>query len=144
MVGYGLLFDPFLDYHLLTISSTAHSRCTELSIPALVSLSTNGHSRIPPNPRRTTKPATYLAYPFPDDLLLKSPSRSVLSGLRIHPNILREKDPISMDAVRVLGDVTVHIRNIVNSILHVGEGLRRRFVFPINRLISGSNCNIGS
>jgi hypothetical protein len=49
-----------------------------------------------------------------------------LAGLRISQAILREKDPISTEAIKVLGDITVRIRNVVTVVLRVGEGLRRR------------------
>jgi hypothetical protein len=125
-VGYGLLFDPLLDYHILTISSAGNSKFTELALPNVSNLSLDGRSPSSAQSRRTTKPATYLAYPFPDDTPLESPGRSVRAGLRIPPYILREKDPHSADAIKALGDVTVRIRNTVGSVLRVGEGLRRR------------------
>jgi hypothetical protein len=127
IVGYGLLFDPLLDYHLLTISSSFHSKFTELPLPTLPNSAPRIRSPSPIQSRRTTKPATYLAYPFPDDAALKSPGQAIRAGLRIHPNILREKDPISTDAIKVLGDITVRIRNTVGSVLRVGEGLQRRY-----------------
>ena len=128
IVGYGLLFDSLLDYHLLIISSTSHCKFTELALPTLHS-SPNVLSPSPTQSRRTTKPATYLAYPFPDDTPLKSPGQSIRVGFsRVHPHILREKDPISTDAIKLLGEITVRIRNTVGSILRVGEGLRRRSI----------------
>jgi hypothetical protein len=126
IVGYGLLFDPLLDYHLLTISSEFHSKFTELALPTLPSSLPTTRSSSPVQTRRLTKPATYLAYPFPDDIALNSPGRAVLAGLRIPQAILREKDPISTEAIKVLGDITVRIRNVVTVVLRVGEGLRRR------------------
>jgi len=127
VVGYGLLFDPLLDYHLLTISSTSHSKFTELTLPTLPTSSPTLRSPSPIQTRRTTKAATYLAYPFPDDTPLTTPGKSALVGLRFPYSILREKDPLSMDAIKVLGDITVRIRNTVGSVLRVGEGLRRRY-----------------
>lgn len=124
-MGYGLLFDPLLDYHLLTISSASSSKFTELALPTLPNSSPNAPSPSG-QPRRTTKPATYLAYPFPDNTPLKSPGQSIRAGIRIHPQILREKDPISTEAIKTLGEITVRIRNTVGSVLRVGEGLRRR------------------
>ena|SRR5436305_5049016 len=126
VVGYGLLFDALLDYHLLTISSTSRSKFTELAFATLFTSSPNLRSPTI-QARRTTKPATYLAYPFPDDTVLTRPGRSALTGLRIPTSILRERDPISTDAIKVLGDITVRIRNTVGSVLRVGEGLRRRY-----------------
>ena len=82
-MGYGLLFDPLLDYHLLTISSASNSKFTELALPTLPNLSPNARISLPAQSRRTTKPATYLAYPFPDDTPLKSPGQSIRAGLRI-------------------------------------------------------------
>lgn len=35
IVGYGLLFDTLLDYHLLTIFSTSQRKFTEVTIPAI-------------------------------------------------------------------------------------------------------------
>ena len=141
-MGYGLLFDPLLDYHLQTISSTSDSKFTELALPTLANLSSNARSPSPAQPRRTTKPATYLAYPFPDDTPLRSPGQSLLAGLRIPPHILREKDPISADAIKALGDITVRIRNTVTSVLRVGEGLRRRYSCLAINLIVDSNFSI--
>ena len=129
IVGYGILFDPLLDYHLMTISSSGHAEFTELSLPAASSPSL----LLCPatvNSRRTTKPASYLAYPFPDDAPLSSPGKTIRQSLRIPPTILREKDPVSTDAIKVLGDVTVTIRNTVGSVLQVAEGLRRRSSHP--------------
>ena len=126
MVGYGLLFDPLLDYHLLTISSTFVSKFTELALPILYNTVPALHSRSSTKSLRTAKPATYLAYPFPDDSLLISPRKSVLQGLRIPLSVLRERDPLSTDAIKLLGEITVRIRNAVGSILRIGEGLRRR------------------
>ena len=126
-MGYGLLFDPLLDYHLLTISSTSLAKFTELTLPTLPSTSPALPSPSPTKSRRTTKPATYLAYPFPDDSQLTSPGKSALNGFRIPLSILREKDPLSTDAIKLLGEVTVRIRKAIGSILRTGEGLRRRF-----------------
>ena len=75
-----------------------------------------------------TKPATYLAYPFPHDAPLKSPGQTFRTRHRMSPRILREKDPLSTDAIRALGNLAVEIRNTVGSILRVGEGLRRRYI----------------
>ena len=125
LLGYGLLFDPLLDYHLLTISSAFETKFTELSLPNVLS----PPSTRTPSPvlsRRNTKPASYLAYPFPDLSPLQAPGKSILAGLRIPRNILREKDPISTEAIKLLGDITVRIRNVVTAVLRVGEGLRRR------------------
>jgi len=132
IIGYDLLFDPLLDYHLLTMTSTYHTKFTELSLPTIPSLSPTIRPPSPTQSRRTTKPATYLAYPFPDISPLTAPGKTVLQGLRIPAHILREKDPISMDAIKVLGDITVRIRNVVNSVLQVGEGLRRRYNPPLS------------
>ena len=59
----------------------------------------------------------------------------MLAGLRIPAAILREKDPISTEAIKVLGDITIRIRNVVTAVLQVGEGLRRRSPPTINQLI---------
>jgi hypothetical protein len=126
--GYGLLFDPLLDYHLLTISTTFHAKFTELALPTLPTLSPNlSSSPSPTQSRRTTKPATYLAYPFPDDSPLTSPGKSIVKGLNLPTSVLREKDPLSTEAIQVLGDITVRIRNTVGDVLRVGEGLHRRY-----------------
>ena len=136
IIGYGLLFDPLLDYHLLTITSTYHPKFTELSLPILTSLSpVPTRSPSPARPRRATKPATYLAYPFPDLTPLTAPGKQVLQGLRIPPHILRERDPISMEGIKLLGGITVRIREVVNSVLQVGEGLRRRYQYPSQELL---------
>jgi len=125
LLGYGLLFDPLLDYHLLTISSTFDTKFTELSLPNVLTPPVT-RTTSPVQTRRNTKPATYLAYPFPDTAPLHSPSKFVLSGLRIPHAILREKDPLSTEAIKLLGEITVRIRNVVTAVLRVGEGLRRR------------------
>ena len=125
-----------------TISSQLHAKFTELALPTLPSSLPATRSSSPVQTRRLTKPATYLAYPFPDDAALKSPGRYVLTGLRISPAILREKDPISTEAIKVLGDITIRIRNVVTAVLRVGEGLRRRYPSIISRLIiTDWNCN---
>ena len=125
-MGCGLLFDPLLDYHLLTISSSARTKFTELAPPTLASISTP--IKLPsPIPRRNTKPPSYLSNPFPDDSPLHLTRKSILSDLRIPPNLLREKDPLSTEALKALGDVTVRIRDSVSSLLRVGELFRRRY-----------------
>jgi hypothetical protein len=124
-VGYGLLFDPLLDYHLLTISSSSQSKLTELTLPKVSGLSPNVRPPAPTQSRQTTKPASYLAHPFPSETPLKSPS-TLLLGVRFSPLILREKDPLSTEALKVLGDITIQIRYIANSVFNAGEGLRRR------------------
>jgi hypothetical protein len=125
LLGYGLLFDPLLDYHLLTISSVFDVKFTELSLPNVLSPPAT-RAASPVQTRRNTKPATYLAYPFPDVAVLQNPGKSILYGIRISQAILREKDPISSEAIKVLGDITIRIRNVVTAVLRVGEGLRRR------------------
>jgi hypothetical protein len=140
-VGYGLLFDPLLDYHLLTISSSSHCKLTELTLPTLPSISPNLLAPAPAQSRQTTKPASYLAFPFPDDTPFRSPSRRALSGLRIPHSILREKDPLSTEALKVLGDVTVRVRYAVGSVVNAGEGLRRRYPHFRIEVIVGWNFN---
>lgn len=99
---------------------------TELTLPTLPSLTPNLRTQALAQPRQATKAASYLTLPFPDDTALKSPSKTVLSSLRIPSSILREKDPLSTEALKILGDVTVRIRYTGGSILNAGEGLRRR------------------
>lgn len=125
-MGYGILFDPLLDYHLMTVSSAGHTEFTELALPTIPTSPSLVRSPGTVKSRRTTKPASYLQYPFPDDTPLSAPGRTIGQSLRIPPSILREKDPVSTDAIKVLGDVTVQIRSTVGSVLHVAEGLRRR------------------
>lgn len=110
----------------MTISSSGHVQFTELALPTVSSPSL---LRSPANvkSRRTTKPLFYLSYPFPDDTPLSSPGKKIRQSVRISLSILREKDPVSTDAIKVLGDVTVKIRNTVGSVLQVAESLRRRF-----------------
>ena len=129
-MGYGILFDPLLDYHLMTISSSGNTEFAELALPTIPASPPLVRSPAAVKSRRTTKAASYLQYPFPDDTPLSTPGRTIRQSLRIPPSILREKDPISTDAIKVLGDVTVKIRNTVASVLQVAEGLRRRSLPP--------------
>jgi len=124
-VGYRILFDPLLDYHLVTISSSGHGQFTELALPAVSSPSLLRRPATVKS-RRTARPASYLAYPFPDDAPLSSPGKKIRQSLRIPPDVLREKDPVSTDAIKALADVTVKVRNALGSVLQVAEGLRRR------------------
>jgi len=124
-VGYGILFDPLLDYHLVTISSLGHGQFTELALPAVSSPSLLRRPATVKS-RRTTKPASYLAYPFPDEAPLSSPGKKIRQSLRIPPGVVREKDHVSTDSIKALGDVTVKIRNALGSVLQVADGLRRR------------------
>ena len=126
IVGCGILFDPLLDYHLLTLSSTSTVKFTELAPPTITLISPTITSPSPTKNRRITKPATYLAYPFPDLTPLNAPGKSIFKDMRIASNLLREKDPLSPDALQLLGDLTIRIRNLITAILRVAGGLRQR------------------
>src|SRR5271163_666170 len=105
IVGCGILFDPLLDYHLLTLSSTSTVEFTERAPPTITLISPTVTSPSPTKSRRITKPATYLAYPFPDLTPLNAPGKSLFKDLRITSNLLREKDPLSTDALQLLGEI---------------------------------------
>ena len=131
-MGYGLLFDPLLDYHLFTLSSSSRPKFADLSLLTLSKISRDEQTLPPPPPpllkNRQSNQASYLAYPFPDITLLEAQSRTILTGLRIPPNILREKDPLSTEAIRVLGEIIIRVRNVVGQILRVAESLRQRYL----------------
>jgi hypothetical protein len=121
-MGYGILFDPLLDYHFFTISSS-RPKFTELTVPKLEK--TPLHAT-PPRKKTLSKSASYLAYPFPDISLLRPQARNIQYALRIPPHILREKDPLSTEAISILGKYIILIRTAAGQIVQVGNSLRQR------------------